>query len=52
MLNYLKDIGLGIVTVLRSMWVACKHLFTPAVTLQYPTEKWTMPERARSRLFI
>jgi NADH-quinone oxidoreductase subunit I len=51
MLNYLKDIGLGIVTVLRSKWVACKHLFTPAVTLQYPTEKWTMPERARSRLF-
>jgi len=51
MLNYFKDIGLGIITVLRSMWVAWKHLFTPAVTLQYPTEKWTMPERARARLF-
>jgi len=42
MLNYFKDIGLGIVTVLNSMWVACRHFFTPSVTLQYPTEKWTM----------
>lgn len=51
MLNYFKDIGLGIVTVLNSMRVASRHLFTRSVTLQYPTEKWTMPERARARLF-
>lgn len=51
MLSYFKDIGLGIVTVLNSMWVACRHLFTPSVTLQYPTVKWTMPERSRARLF-
>jgi NADH-quinone oxidoreductase subunit I len=55
MLNYFKDIGLGIVTILKSMWVACKHFFTPSVTMQYPkeksTDKWTMPERARMRLF-
>jgi NADH-quinone oxidoreductase subunit I len=50
MLNYFKDIGLGIVTILKSMWVACLHFFTPAVTLQYPTVKWTMPERSRARL--
>jgi len=51
MLSYFKDIGLGIVTVLNSMWVAWRHLFTPSVTLQYPTVKWKMPERSRARLF-
>jgi len=51
MLNYFKDIWLGILTVLKSMGIAWTHLFTPSVTLQYPTEKWTMPERSRSRLF-
>ena len=29
MLTYFKDIGLGIITVLNSMWVACRHFFTP-----------------------
>jgi NADH-quinone oxidoreductase subunit I len=51
MLTYFQNIGQGIVTVLKSMWVAMWHLFTPSVTLQYPTEKWIMPERARARLF-
>jgi formate hydrogenlyase subunit 6/NADH:ubiquinone oxidoreductase subunit I len=51
MFNYFRDIALGIVTILKSMYVACKHFFTPAVTLQYPTERWTMPERTRARLF-
>ncbi len=51
MKTYFRDLGLGIITVARSMWVAWLHLFTPAVTLQYPTEKWPMPERSRARLF-
>jgi NADH-quinone oxidoreductase subunit I len=51
MLTYFRDIGLGIVTVLNSMEVAWRHFFTPSVTLQYPTVKWTMPERSRMRLF-
>ncbi len=51
MLNYFKNLGLGSVTVLKSMGVAWRHLFTRSVTLQYPTEKWTMPERSRARLF-
>jgi NADH-quinone oxidoreductase subunit I len=50
MLNYFRDIGLGIVTVLNSMGIAWKHLFTRSVTLQYPTERWVMPERARLKL--
>ncbi len=51
MLSYFRDIGLSALTVLNSMWVALLHLFTPSVTLQYPTEKWVMPERSRARLF-
>ena len=51
MFSYFRDIWLGIITILDSMWVACKHFFTPSVTLQYPTVKWTMPERSRARLF-
>ena len=51
MISYFKELGLGIWTVLTSMLVACRHLFTPSVTLQYPTEKWPMPERTRAKLF-
>lgn len=47
---YFRNLGLGLMTVLNSMGVAWRHLFTPSVTLQYPTVKWTMPERSRSRL--
>jgi NADH-quinone oxidoreductase subunit I len=51
MLTYFRNLGLGLITVLNSMGVAWRHLFTPSVTLQYPTVKWTMPERNRSKLF-
>jgi len=51
MVKYFHDIWLGIITVLKSMGVAWRHFFTRSVTLQYPTEKWTMPERSRARLF-
>jgi formate hydrogenlyase subunit 6/NADH:ubiquinone oxidoreductase subunit I len=50
MVKYFHDIWLGIITVLKSMAVACRHFFTRSVTLQYPTERWTMPERSRARL--
>jgi NADH-quinone oxidoreductase subunit I len=51
MFSYFRDIVLGIVTVLKSMGVAFRHLFTDSVTLQYPTVKMTMPERSRAKLF-
>ncbi len=51
MAEYFRDIGLGLTTTYISMWVAWKHLFTRSVTLQYPTVKWNLPERARARLF-
>jgi formate hydrogenlyase subunit 6/NADH:ubiquinone oxidoreductase subunit I len=48
---YFKNIWLGIFTVLDSMQVAWRHLFSRSVTLQYPTQRWKMPERSRARLF-
>lgn len=50
MLGYFKDVWRSAITVLRSMWEALLHLFTPSVTMQYPAEKWVMPERSRGRL--
>jgi NADH-quinone oxidoreductase subunit I len=49
--EYFRDIAQSVTTVSVSMWVAFKHLFTRSVTLQYPTEKMELPERARMRLF-
>ena len=49
--EYFRDIGRGIATTFNSMAITWKHLFTPAVTLQYPTEKMKLPEGARARLF-
>jgi len=51
MKTYFRDLGLGTVTVLNSMWVAFIRLFTKSVTLQYPTVKMQMPERTRAKLF-
>jgi len=53
MVQYFKDIGRGIATALQSMWVTLPHLFRPnnGYTIQYPTVKWNLPERSRSRLF-
>ena len=37
----------GIVELIRGMTITGKHLGRHAVTLQYPEEKWPMPERSR-----
>ncbi len=50
--QYFKDIWEGIVTVLIGMKITWKHLFTPAVTIQYPDVKLKLPERARNRLYV
>jgi len=49
---YFKNIYLGIWTVLVGMKVTFLHLFTPAVTIQYPDVKLKLPERARNRLYV
>jgi formate hydrogenlyase subunit 6/NADH:ubiquinone oxidoreductase subunit I len=52
-MEYFRDIWRAIVTTLQSMWVTLPHFFRPnkGYTIQYPTQRWKMPERSRGRLF-
>ncbi len=52
MKQYLRNTWQGLWTVLVGMKITFKHLFTPAVTIQYPDVKAKMPERVRNRLFV
>lgn len=52
MKEYFRNTWQGIWTVLIGMRITFKHLFTPAVTIQYPDVKLKMPERVRNRLFV
>ncbi len=52
MSSYFREVYDGLVTVLIGMKVTWKHLFTPAVTIQYPDVKPKLPERARNRLYV
>jgi NADH-quinone oxidoreductase subunit I len=50
--RYFRNIWDGVVTVLVGMKITWRHLFTPAVTIQYPDVKLKLPERARNRLYV
>jgi formate hydrogenlyase subunit 6/NADH:ubiquinone oxidoreductase subunit I len=50
--TYFRNIWDGLVTVLIGMKVTWRHLFTPAVTIQYPDVKLKLPDRARNRLYV
>ncbi len=50
--RYFRNIWDGLVTVLIGMKVTWRHLFTRAVTIQYPDVKLKLPERARNRLYV
>ena len=52
MIQYFKNIFVSIWTILVGMRLTFKHLFVPAVTIQYPDVKLTLPERARNRLYV
>ncbi len=52
MKEYLGNIFRSIWTVLVGMKVTFLHLFTPAVTIQYPDVRLKLPERARNRLYV
>lgn len=52
MKEYLNNIWLGLTTIFIGMKVTLKHLFVPAVTIQYPDEKLTLPQRERNRLYV
>jgi NADH-quinone oxidoreductase chain I len=52
MKRYFKDIFESIWTILIGMKVTFRHLFVPAVTIQYPDVRLKLPERARNRLYV
>jgi formate hydrogenlyase subunit 6/NADH:ubiquinone oxidoreductase subunit I len=52
MQQYFQNIWDGILTILIGMKVTWRHLFTPAVTIQYPDVRLQLPDRARNRLYV
>ena len=52
MKTYFFNFWQGLFTILIGMKVTFKHLFVPAVTIQYPSVKPQMPERERNRLYV
>ncbi len=52
MSRYFRNIWDGFFTVLIGMKITWAHLFTRSVTIQYPTVKVKLPDRARNRLYV
>ena len=52
MWQYLVNIWESIKTPLIGMGLTWKRLFVPAVTLQYPEERWELPPNSRMQLFV
>lgn len=52
MKQYFNDIFRSVWTVLVGMKITFRHLFVPAVTIQYPDVRRAIPERARNRLYV
>lgn len=51
-ITYFSDIFHALYTVLVGMRITVVHLFTRSATVQYPTVKMVIPERARNRLYV
>lgn len=49
---YFNNIWMALSTAAIGMKTTIRHLFTPAVTIQYPDVKLKLPERARNRLYV
>jgi len=49
MIAYIRDVWAGWLTVLAAMRVTLRHLFTPALTVQSPRERRTLPRRSLNR---
>jgi NADH-quinone oxidoreductase subunit I len=52
MLQYVMNIWDSIWTPLVGMRLTWRRLFMPAVTLQYPDERWELPPNSRMQLFV
>jgi NADH-quinone oxidoreductase subunit I len=49
MITYAREVWLGFLSILVSMGVTLRHLFSPAVTVQYPKQRRTLPLRSLNR---
>jgi NADH-quinone oxidoreductase subunit I len=52
MRDYFLKFWEGLFTILIGMKVTFRHIFVPAVTIQYPSVKPQLPERERNRLYV
>jgi len=52
MKDYFLNFWQGLFTILIGMKVTLRHVFIPAVTIQYPSVKPQLPERERNRLYV
>jgi len=52
MKNYFKNIWLWIYTTLIGLKITFGHIFTKKVTVQYPHERYPIPDIARNRLYL
>jgi NADH-quinone oxidoreductase subunit I len=52
MKQYFLNIWNALFTTYIGMKITFKHLFVPAVTIQYPDVKPELPERERNRLYV
>jgi NADH-quinone oxidoreductase chain I len=52
MIHYFKNIGSSISTSVTGLIITWKHLFVKKVTIQYPDERFPLPENARNRLSL
>ncbi|NOU48690.1 MAG: NADH-quinone oxidoreductase subunit I [Bacteroidales bacterium] len=52
MIQYIKNIWAGLSSSFIGMKITWKHLFVKKVTIQYPDQRFTLPEKARNRLYL
>lgn len=46
-MNIIRRTVDGFYNLILGMWTTLQYLFSHAITLQYPKERWPMPERSR-----
>lgn len=51
-MNLAKRIIDGMINLIKGLAVTLKYLLKPAVTLQYPKQRWTPPARFRGRVAL
>jgi NADH-quinone oxidoreductase chain I len=48
--GYFYKVFIGFISLIKGMMTTIKYLLSKSVTLQYPEERWAMPERSRGRI--